>query len=72
MPGPGLDDFECHAKNKIAGRMIPFLVLGLLDKITGYAPAPCHVAGIVRHYQDLGMSSLKKHDYACNSMLSVV
>ena len=40
-PHPGT-----HAKNKIAGRFTAFLVLGFWGKIPGYAPAPCHIAGI--------------------------
>ena len=30
-----VDQTTAHAKNKIAGRMIPFLVLGFWDKSTG-------------------------------------
>ena len=35
-------------------------------------PAPCHIARIFGHYQDLGISSIKWQDYACNIILSVV
>ena len=37
-----------HAKNKIAGQIIPFFVLDLWDKAPGYALAPCYIAGIFR------------------------
>ena len=37
-----------QAKHKIAGRIIPCLVLGFWDKNAGHAPAPCHIAGIFR------------------------
>ena len=48
--GTGRDQLTLyiHAKNKIAGRFIPSLVLGFWDKNTGIAPAPCHIAGIFR------------------------
>ena len=36
----------CHAKLRTATRNWPFSVLGFWDKNTGFAPAPCHIAGI--------------------------
>ena len=48
-----------HAKNKIAGPLIPFSVLDFWDKTPRYAPAPCHIAGISGHYQDPGIQAEK-------------
>ena len=39
---------DIHAKNKIAGRIILFLYQVSRMKVPGYAPAPCHIAGIFR------------------------
>ena len=63
-----------HAKNKIAGRIIPFLVLDFWDKNTGVGMRRRHAIspGCSDHYQDLGILSLKRHDSAvCNLTLSV-
>ena len=50
-----------HANNNIAGRIIPFLVLGFWDKNAGiYAGAMPYRPVFFGHHQDLGMSSLKR------------
>ena len=51
-----------HAKLRtrlLICRMISSLVLGFWDKTPVYAPAPCHITGIFRPHQDLGISSSK-------------
>ena len=53
MPAPA------HAKNKFAGRIIPFLVLGFWDKNTGiWAGMPCH-----RDFPATTVSTLKMNDF---------
>ena len=37
-----------HAKNKFVGRIIQFLYYDSGIKTPGYAPAPCHIAGVFR------------------------
>ena len=65
--------FGNHTKNTIAGRFIPFLVLDFWDKTTGIcAGAMPYRRDFSGHYQDIGISSLARHDSACNLILSVV
>ena len=52
--------------------MIPFLVLDFWDKNTGIRRRHAISPGFSGHYQDLGKSSLKRHDSACNLILSAV
>ena len=57
-----------HARNKIAGRVIPFLVLCFWDKNTGICAGHHAISPVFSgHYQDLGISHLKskntKHEY---------
>ena len=61
-----------HAKNRITGRIIPFLVLGFWDKNTGM------FAGTMPRRRDFPATTRievfeaeKKHDSACNLINSV-
>ena len=60
-----------HAKNMIAGRIIPILVPGFRNINTRICAAPRHIAVFFGHYQDRGISSLKGHDSACYFIISV-
>ena len=51
---------ELHcAKINISGKIIPFLVLGFLDKARGYAPALCYIAGSFRPLPEFSHCKLK-------------
>ena len=62
-----------HAKNKIADMLNypDFLVPGFWDKTTRICAGAMPSPGFSGHYEDLGISSLKRHDSACNLILGV-